>query len=335
MHYLDFHCDTLMKKYDCVKAGDDSRTVYHNDFQIDLERLIRSGYGAQFFACYIWATDQPRLASHFEDACAMADILRTEAEAHADQVAWAGSWKDYLRNREEGRLSCFLTVEEGGILEGDLDRLKVLYDHGIRLITLTWNYENCIGYPNTVRIPGRRDVVDYPEFESQVVNKGLKPFGFEVLERMEDLGMIIDVSHLSDGGFYDVCRHSRRPFIASHSNARTICPHPRNLTDEMIRMLADRGGVTGLNFCGAFLSEDGKSTLDAMMRHIRHLLDKGGREFVALGTDFDGIEDDLEVMGCQEIAKVPEAMARAGFTDDEIEAVCWRNAEKFLERYFG
>lgn len=320
MRIIDFHCDTLMKMYDLHKVGDDSQSVWKNECQIDVQRLVEAGYGAQFFACYLWWEDKPFLASHYEDALNMADIFYKGLQGHEKQAAFAGSYTEYLKNKEEGKVSCFLTVEEGGILENKIERLDTLYKKGIRLITLTWNYENCLGYPGC--IPEARD-------------KGLKPFGFEALERMEELGIIADVSHLSDGGFEDIYRHCKRPFIASHSDARAVCAHNRNLTDDMLKKLADKGGVTGLNFCGDFLSPDGKCTIDAMLRHIRHMINVGGREVVAIGTDFDGVEGELEIAGCQYMDKLPEAMEKAGFTIGEIEDVCFRNAEKFMERYWS
>lgn len=317
MRVIDFHCDTLMKMYDLHKVGDHSQSVWENECQIDVKRLCRAGYGAQFFACYIWWEDTPFRGSHYEDALEMTEIFKQGLKGHEEEAVWAGSYEDYLRNKAQNKVSCFLTVEEGGILENRLERLETLYERGIRLITLTWNYENCLGYP------GCR-----PEFR----DKGLKPFGIETVERMQELGMIVDVSHLSDKGFEDVYEHAKRPFIASHSNARSVCAHNRNLTDEMIKKLAEKGGIAGLNFCGDFLSPDGRSTTDAMVRHIRHMMNVGGREVVGIGTDFDGVEDELQIKGCQHMEMLPQAMERAGFTIGEIEDVCYRNAEKFLAR---
>lgn len=319
MKYIDFHCDTLMKLFDFYKIGDSSQDIWKNECQIDVERLVKSGYGAQFFACYLWWEDKPLLGSHYNDAIKMTEILKNGLKGHEDNAKYAGSYREYCKNKEEGKVSCFLTVEEGGILENEIERLDVLYQHGIRLITLTWNYENCLGYPGC-----------NPEFQS----KGLKKFGIEALERMDELGIIADVSHLSDEGFEDVYRYGKRPFIASHSNARSVCPHNRNLTDDMIRKLAEKGGIAGINFGGDFLSPDGKSTTEAMIKNIRHMLNVGGHEIVGIGTDFDGVEDELEIKGCQYISKLPEAMERAGFTINEIEDVCYRNAEKFMKRYW-
>ncbi len=318
MRFIDFHCDTLMKLFDLYKLGDESQTVWENKCQIDVKRLSEAGYGAQFFACYLWWEDQPFLGSHYKDALKMTELFYKGLKGH-EEAAFAGSWEEYLANRKEGKVSCFLTVEEGGILENQPERLTELYKAGIRLITLTWNYENCLGYPGC-----------FPEFQA----KGLKKFGIETLERMDELGIIADVSHLSDAGFEDVWKYGRRPFIASHSNARSVCPHNRNLTDEMIRKLAEKGGIAGINFGGDFLSADGKSTVEAIIANIRHMMKVGGREIVGIGTDFDGVEDELEISACQHMPELPRAMEKAGFTTGEIEDVCYKNAEKFLKRYW-
>lgn len=318
MKFIDFHCDTLMKLFDLYKLRDMSQTIWENECQIDAKRLVETGYGAQFFACYIWWKGKPLLESHYKDALKMTELFYDGLKGH-EEAAFAGSWAEYLENQKNGKLSCFLTVEEGGILEGQIDRLIKLKKAGIRLITLTWNFENCLGYPGC-----------FPEFQT----KGLKEFGIETLRQMDDIGIIADVSHLSDGGFEDVYRYGKRPFIASHSNARSICPHNRNLTDDMIRKLAERGGLAGINFGGDFLSKDGKSTIDAIIANIRHMMKTGGREIVGIGTDFDGVEDELEIAACQHMMKLPQAMEKAGFTTGEIEDVCYKNVEKFLKRYW-
>lgn len=318
MEFIDFHCDTLMKIFEQYKLGDSNQTVWENEYQVDAKRLAETGYGAQFFACYIWWEDKPFLKSHYKDALKMTELFYEGLKGH-EEAAFAGSWSDYQKNRKDKKLSCFLTVEEGGILEDQIERLDELYKAGIRLITLTWNYENCLGYPGCV---------------SEFQKKGLKRFGIEALERMDEIGMIADVSHLSDGGFEDVWRYGKRPFIASHSNARSICGHNRNLTDDMIRKLAERGGLAGINFYGTFLSEDGNSTIEAMIAHIRHMMKVGGRHIVGIGTDFDGVDGELEISACQHMMKLPRAMEKAGFSSGEIEDVCYRNAERFLKRYW-
>ena len=295
-------------------------TLLQNNGHVDIMRLRKSGYTAQMFACYVDLGKRPYTKSYYGDALAMIEIFNEGIKDNEEDIAVAKSYNDYLSNKKCSKLSAFLTIEEGGIIENNIDMLDDLYEKGVRVITLTWNYENCIGYPN---------------FEYNYQNQGLKPFGLEALERMDELGIIVDVSHLSDGGFYDIYRHGKRPFMATHSNARSMCDVSRNLTDDMIKKLADKGGITGINFCGDFLNLDGKSTTEGMIRHIRHIIKVGGLEVVGLGTDYDGIEGDLELKGAQDLPKLVEALEAAKFSSNEIEAICFKNAEKFFERYWG
>lgn len=221
-----------------------------------------------------------------------------------------------------------LTVEEGGVLNGSLNRLEELYERGIRLITLTWNYENCIGSPNS-RKP-------------DVMERGLKPFGIEAVERMNELGMAIDVSHLSDGGFWDCIRYSRVPVAASHSNARSLCPHPRNLSDEMLRALGEKGGVAGVNFYSAFLREkDGNragAEITDIVRHIRRMMEKAGEEAVALGTDFDGFEREALPDGIRDVRdmeKIWEEMRKDGITPRQIDKIASGNVRRVMREVWS
>lgn len=323
MNYIDFHIDTLMKFYKEIKEGTaTNKNLWSNNYQVDIERLLKSKYLAQFFACFIFMGEPPiNGVSYYDDALGVIDLFHNQINLHTDKVAFAGSYNDYITNKSENKLSAFVTIEEGGILDDKIERLEELYNKGVRAITLTWNFENCIGYPNC-------------KYNYQ--NKGLKPFGIEVVEKMNELGIIVDVSHLSDGGFYDVYKYSKRPFMATHSNARALCDHSRNLTDDMIKKLAERGGITGLNFCSEFLKKDSKyAYIEDMMKHIRYLMNVGGREIVGIGTDYDGISNEVEIKDAGQMSKLAETMEKYKFTSDEIEAVCYKNQEQFFERYFG
>lgn len=314
MNYIDFHCDTLYRLYYEQESNPDE-TLWKNSGHLDLSRLISSGYLAQFFACYIYKADPPKNASHFEDALGMIRLLKSSL-AQGNTARLATSFSDYQKNKADGKLSCFLTVEEGGILDGSIDRLEQLYQEGIRLITLTWNFENCLGFPHLMS--------DKPD-------TGLKPFGVEAVKRMEELGMLVDVSHLSDMGFWDVASNTKKPFVASHSCCRSLCGHSRNLTDEMLRHLGERQGLVGINFCGAFLQDDGICTLDALTKHLRHVINVGGLDIAALGTDFDGIGGELEIPGCEYMHRLDEALLANGFLPSEVDAICTKNAERILQ----
>lgn len=184
-------------------------------------------------------------------------------------------------------------------------------------MTLTWNYENELGFPN--------EIID----EKLVLDRGLKNKGFEFIEEMENLGIIIDVSHLSDAGFYDILNNTKKPFVASHSNARNICGHRRNMTDDMIKKLSDRGGVMGLNFYSYFLNNnvasDDISKIEDMIKHVKHIKNIAGIEVIGLGSDFDGIDCKVEIENSSKMQILAEKMKKEGFTENEIEHIFYKN----------
>lgn len=305
--YIDMHCDTLQST---VKYGADN--IYRvPQADLDVERLRQAGAAAQFFAVFFPPRGDRRLAAFQTDDeffDALYRTFRNTLERHGDVIRYAGNYGDICRNRDEHRISALLTLEDGRILDGSMEKLRIFYEKGVRLITLTWNHENCLGFPNS------RD----PE----LMRKGLKEFGREAVREMNRLGILIDVSHLSDGGFTDVARVSGKPFVASHSNCRALCPHPRNLTDEMIRTLAEAGGAAGLNLYGAFLNEDPAdetSRIERMAAHVMHLLRVGGEDVPAIGTDFDGISGALEIADPTQLQKLFDALLHAGMTQRQLD----------------
>lgn len=323
MRYIDFHCDTLMYAYN----DDKDKDLYENNFMVDFKSLNEVGVLAQFFAIFMLDDEifkeigREKISddSYIKSSVA---ILEKKVNLHDDIVAMAYSYDDFLKNRQRDKTSVFLTIEDGRSIKS-IEKLEEYYDLGIRLISLTWNYENVLAFPNS------RD--------SSLMNRGLKDFGIAIVERMNQLGMLIDVSHLSDGGFYDVLKYSKKPFIASHSNARALTNHPRNLTDEMIKALADRGGLVGLNFCPQFLNSNPsneKSKISDMLRHIKHIINVGGEDILAIGSDFDGIEGDLEIRTPRDMDKLFEALAKEGFSEKIIEKIGYKNAYRIMAEVF-
>lgn len=318
MRMIDMHCDTLWKLIDLDGQGD----LMKNDCHISIPSMKKAGIVVQLFACFTKAADYKKKGGYdaaFVHVQDMVRYLRQQQERYSEDLALAYSWNDVDRNDFAGRISAIMTVEEGGILNGHMERLEELYQHGIRLMTPVWNYENCIGYPNSRK--------------KSVMWKGLKPFGKEVIERMGELGMIIDVSHASDGTFRDIMAIAKGTVIASHSNCREIAKHPRNLTDEMIWQLADAGGIAGLNLYGPFLGREKESRIEDMTAHILHMLNKGGSDFPAIGTDFDGF-GEMEVMEIghpDEMEKLWEILKQKGVKESQLDKIWYRNAMRVLK----
>ncbi len=315
MRLIDMHCDTI---FELFRKG--NMNLEKNTLGVDLGKLKDADSMAQFFACFIYMKmfqGEERFSKGYRYALDMISFAKKEFEKYLDEIVLAKSYETFLENARTGKISAFLTVEEGGIVENDMSRLEYLYEEGVRLMTLLWNEENCMGYPNS------RD--------AEVMNRGLKPFGIETVERMNELGMIIDVSHMSDGGFWGVLRYSKKPVVASHSNARALCPHPRNLTDEMIRALAEHGGVVGINFYPYFVNESGKADIEDLVRHIEHMYYVGGEDFVAIGTDFDGFDEgELEIQNIGEMGRLYEALKKRKFNDGQIEKFWSGNALRVI-----
>lgn len=313
MKVIDMHCDTFFEILLAEKAGG-TLSLRENERHIDLAKMRKGCYMLQNFAMFV---PLDRVEDPMESVLHMIDIYHREIEANSDLIGKVSTYADIEKNAADGKLSAMLTIEEGGVCRGKLHILRDLYRLGVRMITLTWNFENELGYPHTVtRLP------DYDPKKKY----GLKDQGFAFVEEMERLGMIVDVSHLSDDGFYDVLSAAKRPFVASHSNARSVCPHTRNLTDDMLRRLADRGGLTGINFCGDFLDmESPVSKTEAIVRHIKHIVNVGGIACVGLGSDFDGIDNELELYDCSQMPSLADEMKRQGFNEAEIEAVFYKN----------
>lgn len=320
MKAADMHCDTIYEIYKNRREGGDA-SLRNNSFHLDLEKMRKGNYGIQNFAVYVdlKKTDHPCLS-----AMEMIDLFYQEVEANPDLIGAVSTYEEIAANWREGRMSAMLTVEEGGICLGNLRLLRDFYRLGVRMMTLTWNYPNELAYPNRIVREGPEKGC-YPDTEH-----GLTERGVEFLEEMERLGMIVDVSHLNDAGIWEVFAHTKKPLVASHSNARALATHPRNLTDEMIRKLGERGGVAGVNFYADFLhdwteGEQKKSRISHMIAHMKHFKQVGGIGCVGLGSDFDGIGGDMELGDGSMLPLLEDEMRRQGFSAAEIEAVFYGN----------
>lgn len=331
MKVWDLHCDTLSVLRRAEKNGE-SVSFEHNNGHIDLERLQKGDYMLQCFAAFVNLGDKTPGADPLVTALEEIDVFKRIMEKYPDRIAPVYTAADIRKNAEAGKISGMLTIEEGGVCKGSLGVLRRMYELGVRMMTLTWNYENELASPNVI-----------PQNEAHRLwpcqpntGTGLKEKGFEFLAEMERLHIIADVSHLSDKGFWDIAEHSTRPFVASHSNCRALAPHCRNLTDEMIRVIAERGGLSGLNYCAAFLDNQPgpglcRSTAALMAKHAAHFKQVGGIDMIALGSDFDGIGGHLEVDSCDKMPLLVEALRKEGFTEDEVEKIFYRNAMRFFE----
>lgn len=314
MQVFDMHCDTLMK---LGKDGDLARSKG----MVTLDGLRQGDVAIQCFADFVPTGMFPKFCRGVLSRAMFNSMYRkyqAMLERYPDVLQPVLTAEDIERAIQNKKIGVLLTIEDGGVLGSEIANVEKYWRKGVRLITLTWNHANPIGAPNSS--------------DPTSMKQGLSSFGRAVVEEMERLGMAVDVSHASDGVFWDVARMAQKPFVASHSNARAVCGHTRNMTDEMIRALADHGGVMGLNLGPEFLSEEGTdSRIEFMVRQVLHIRDVGGTEVLALGSDFDGIHGNFEVAGPQDWPKLSEALRKAGLTETELEAMWWKNAARVFQ----
>jgi membrane dipeptidase len=249
------------------------------------------------------------------------DAFYREIEDNSDKLIFATTGSDVDKAREEGKIAALLSIEGGEALDGRIELLRIFYRLGVRLMTLTWSLRN--------------ELAD-GAFEGRT-GGGLTRFGVEVVEEMDRLGMVVDVSHLSEAGFWDVMKVSERPIIASHSNSKALCSHPRNLTDEQAKAIAEKGGVIGVNFAGYFLGE-GRRSLAGVIEHIDYLSALIGPEHVGLGSDFDGLPFEQlpdELKGVSGLPRIAGELAARGYSEQAIKGIMGENLLRVVRSVIG
>jgi len=304
---IDLHCDTIMQLLDHPDSGD----LYRNTWKIDIEKFQKAHSKVQDFALFVnlGKTNDPY--GRYEE---MRNLCTTQIHLYGEHIQHVLSYQDVEYVYESGKIGALVSIEEGGVLGGDLDKLKQAYKDGVRLITLTWNYPNGLGEPHC----GEQ-------------HKKLTPKGIEFVEAMQDLGIIVDCSHLNDAGTEQLGDILDAPFVASHSNAREVTAHTRNLPDNLIKLIANKGGVIGLNFAQSFLGTSPVSRIEDIVKHGLYLINKGGEDVVALGTDFDGIKPNTEIKDASEMYRLYDAFKEAGLSVEQCEKLFWKNADRLLK----
>lgn len=306
---FDLHCDTALPL-----LGENFRgcgSLRNNGCHIDLERASKLNGYAQCFACFT-TTDNDGIPVVEKFERELATVLR-EVENNHDLIRQAFTAKDVHENYENGLMSAILTIEGPAGFGFDPALLEDLYHVGFRMTTLGWNEKN-------------------PLTGSHVTGGGLTDLGREYVKEAQRLGMIIDVSHISDEGFYDIMDITDAPVVASHSNSRFVHNVSRNLTDEMFLEICRTGGTVGINQYAEFLGE--KPTLDTVCNHVLHFMELDPDcKHISLGADFDGCEILAEgVTGVESYPLLADVLLRRGLTENEIRNIFWNNAFGVMER---
>ena len=260
---VDGHCDTPMELWLRQEHLPD------NSCQVSLRRVqALSGY-VQFYAfCTVWLQKEGSFETHYQNALA---YFNRELDENTGRVVRCRNESDARAAIRDGKCGAFLSIEGAEAISCDPGKLDLAYEQGVRMIAPCWNAENALT-------------------GSIVTGGGLTARGREFVRRVQRLGILLDVSHISEKAFWDLCDITEKPFVASHSNSRAVCRHVRNLTDEQFKALCEVGGTAGLNLYGAFLKDEGRPTLEDVWRHVEHFLELGGEGHIALGGDLDGCD---------------------------------------------
>lgn len=290
---IDLHCDTLSKIHN-NKTDLEDKTLTLNKSKLEKYYLL------QVFALFI--NDKKYKKKNLNKM-----IETYYKHLNENNVK---KYKELIKNYKQNKYSSILALEDGGYIKS----IKDLYDlnnKGVKIICLTWNYKNSLGYPHTI-------------------NKPLTKLGIKTIKEMEKLNMIICVSHLSDKGFYDVYNNTTKPFIASHSNSRYIHNHTRNLTDDMIIKINERKGLIGINYYNEFLSNKKETYIEDIIKHIKHIIKISSIDVVSLGSDFDGIDNKVEF---QNDYSLLYKELKNHFTEEQIDKITYLNAAKFFKKF--
>ena len=313
MFICDCHCDTLTELYN------KNASLYENEQHFDIKRQIALGGGLQFCAIYV-PTEVFRYQGGLRYTLCLLDKYNQEIKKlhengiYVLQVRTAEDAGNVLKHKA----ATLLAIEEGGAIDGSLEALRCLYELGVRAMTLTWS--------------NRNDIAD--GINEEATGSGLTLFGKQVVAEMNRLGMLVDVSHISTAGFWSVIETSTKPIIATHSNAKSLCSHPRNLNDEQIKALAQNGGLAGITFAGQFLEEDWRNAcIESVYKHIDYMLNLiGNDEHIGFGSDFDGISHPpYNIQGVQDYKPLIEYLSKY-YSDETINKITHQNVINLLQK---
>lgn len=310
MKVIDSHCDTILKMYKGNSINDKKN-------HITLDNCLKYDKYIQCFAMYM----EPKYISTtaFEFCFELIKLLDLEI---ANNIAMykikSRSDLENYNSFEKRCLGVIITIEDGVCLDSKIENIFKLYELGVRMLGLTWNGLNSIAAG-----------VDF----SNTKDDGLSKFGYEVIKVMNEINMIIDVSHLSEKSFYNVIDASKKPVMASHSSSYNICNHKRNLKDEQIKQISKNGGIIGLNIYPYFLENNkSKASIESAINHIKYIINVGGKDCIGIGSDFDGIEETpIGLENNSKLFNLVVELEKSGFNTSLIEKIMWQNHYDFFK----
>ncbi len=303
---FDLHCDTL------YETGKQNKSLISNNLHLSLERLSKYKPFCQVFA--MWSDSKLSGGEAWEAFHAAHNRLVCEL-CEFDAVRLVSNDTEISKCEADEKGAVMLAVEGGKLIENDINRLNILHGMGVRLMTLTWD--------------------DYcPICGSNKTGGGVTEFGYTVLSRMYDIGIIPDVSHASYRTIDEVvnfCSERKSVCIATHSNSGAMCNHSRNLTDDRFEAISKLGGIVGISLCPYHLGAYGNASVDTVVQHIEHYMSLGGEDSICLGCDFDGVSSlPGGINNVSDLEKIAEALGRINYTDELIKKIFYANARNFI-----
>ena len=285
--------------------------------QSDLPKFKSGGLDVQVFSAWI---PMGKVRKSYSFAVEQIDRLHSFEREYPEEIEFANNYADIMRIVGEGKICGMIGIEGGTVVGDNLDNINSLFDMGVRYIGLTWNNSNNIG-------SSAKDETE------RGIQGGLTDFGVRVIKRMDEVGMLIDVSHLGENAFWDVIETSKNPIIASHSNAYSVYPHYRNLTDEQIKAIAKSGGVVQVNFHQSFL---GEASLQRVFEHIDHIKNLVGIDYIGIGSDFDGgINPPYELADVTKYPNLTYKLLDEGYSQEDIRKILGLNFLRVFKQVCG
>lgn len=310
---IDLHNDVLE-----VMVGDPDYHLadFHTYNHTDIPRLQQGGVDVQFFSIWVSPTGY---TNYFQQALVMRDLFYSELAANPSTIEQATTVSQALEINSQNKIAAVIGVEGGHHIENSLDKIDTLYNAGMRYLTITWN--NSTGWAISAQ-------------DSRTLVQGLSNFGRDVIRKLDSLGVIIDVSHVGIRTISDILAVTNNPIIASHSGARAIRDHYRNLYDDQIQSIANGGGVIGIVFYPPFLASPTPAYISDVIAHVDHIVNLVGTDHVAIGSDFDGIGTNV-VVGLEDVTKYPDltlALLQHGYTELEVAKFLGGNFKRVFEQ---
>jgi membrane dipeptidase len=308
LHFFDAHCDILS----VINAPAE---LISNNRHWDVKRALSNGPFFQVFSLFAEGGSPAARKKKMEDQLRLVHLA--ESLYQLKMVRSCEDIDDWINKNDTGQVRYIIESEGAEIIGEDLTGLDRLYGEGLRILTLSWNYDNAV----------------CDSVAGQNTHNGLSQFGRQVVERAESMGIIIDLSHCSDKTFSDVEEIAKKPFIASHSNSRAICGNRRNLTDGQIISVSKSGGIIGVNLFPRFLSDSGNARFMDIIRHIEYISALVGTAYVGFGFDFDGIESTPEgIRGVEDTIKIADALLKLNYSEESVKGIAGLNFTELLHR---